>query len=59
MENELPSWVNQLFSLIDHKRSEEQEGDDEGGNDLLQGLDDLKKEFDELVVTETPKTSKK
>lgn len=58
MVKELPSWVNQLFSLIDHTRSEEQEGDREGGNDLLQGLEDLKKEFDELVMTETPKKSK-
>jgi hypothetical protein len=59
MENDLPSWVNQLFSLIDHTRSNEQEVDDDEGNDLLQGLEDLKKEFDELVITETPKTPKK
>jgi hypothetical protein len=58
MENDLPSWVNQLFRLIDHTRSNEQEVDDDDGNDLLQGLEDLKKEFDELVMTETPKTPK-
>jgi hypothetical protein len=61
MENDLPSWVNQLFSLIDHTRSEEQYGDGEKveDNDLLKELEDLKKEFDKLTTSETPKKSKK
>jgi len=59
METELPSWVNQLFSLIDNKRIEEQANTEGNDADLVQALEDLKKEYENLTETKKPKSSKK